>query len=399
MKILYISYCAPYDCAFHAGAQTLNYYMKRLSSMEQFDVDVVTYCGPEEVSKIKKESSGVEYHLVVRPKGMRRLLGRITSLNSKYNPFHRSCNLMTRYSTKLLLDKLVELSAANYKPDVVFLEWTQIVLIIDDVKKIFPEAKYIASEADVTFLSRERKYKNENKYVLKAYKKLQYYNCKKWEMKALNMADYIFTQNTKDVKLILHDGTIKINKVGVQTPYYHKSQLTYSRETNDILFFGAMSREENVSAVIWFIKNVMPLIEDLPCRFVVLGGGLSESVKQLQTDKIIMKGFVESIDEDFSKGMCFVCPLVLGAGIKVKVIEALYSDIPVITNQIGIEGINAVNGENYIHCEKPDEYASAIRQIYSQRDYHIHGRLVIEKEFSLDDSFKRYVDTIQTLGV
>lgn len=398
MNLLYVSYCPPYSLAFNAGAQTLYYYINRIIENEQYKVDIVTYCEKKELEKISKEDNKINYHLVIRPEGLSRFIGRIISINSKYNPFHKYCNLMTTYSTNLLLSKLRILRENGYYPNIIFLEWTQIVLLIDVIKKIFPNSKIISSEPDVTFLSRQRKYINAINPFIKFYKKIQFQNCKKREIVALRKSDYIFTQNNKDVELILNEDRINRNKVGVQIPYYHRSKDEYNRVNNNILFFGAMNRTENSTAVVWFIENVMPLIEDLPCKFVVLGGGLDDSLKALQNKKIIMKGFVQSIDEDFSQSMCFVCPLILGAGIKVKVLEAMYSNIPVLTNDIGIEGIPALNGRDYIHCITPNEYADAIRYIYNNDKIQYYGRQIIEKEFSLDKSLDNYLKVINQIG-
>ena len=66
--------------------------------------------------------------------------------------------------------------------------------------------------------------------------------------------------------------------------------------------------------------------------------------------------------------MCIVAPLVLGAGIKIKVLEALSAGMPVLTNDIGIEGIPAQNGKEYIHCNEPNEYAKYIKQLHENRN-------------------------------
>ena len=96
--------------------------------------------------------------------------------------------------------------------------------------------------------------------------------------------------------------------------------------------------------------------------------------------------------------MCFVAPLNLGAGIKVKVIEAMYTGITVLTNKIGIEGINAEAGVDYYHCENAEEYAETIRKIYNDELPMINGKKVIEKDFSLEKSFERYALKIKELA-
>lgn len=397
MDVLYIAYCVPYDKAYNAGAQTLNHYIKKLAKNDDINVDVVAYCNERERKEIEAIISNIKYHLVVRPKGILRFIGRITSIRSKYDPFHKGCNLMTRYSTQLLFGKLKEIANSGYVPDVIFLEWTQIVLFVNDIRRIFPSAKFVASEHDVTYLSFQRKYEKEENKLFKYYKGLQYRNCVNREIAALKSCDHIFVPSKKDKKLVTDKVPELEDLISIQKPFYHKTRLHRNRNNNDIIFFGAMGRIENSMAVKWFITNVMPLIQDLPCRFVVIGSGVTDELKRLETNKVFIKGFVPSIDETFSNAMCFVCPLLLGAGIKVKVLEALYAGIPVLTNQIGIEGIDAKDGIDYMHCEKPHDYAEGIRKIYEDPNIGINGRSLVERDFSLELSFDSYYATIRSL--
>ena len=78
---------------------------------------------------------------------------------------------------------------------------------------------------------------------------------------------------------------------------------------------------------------------------------------------MIVTGFVDSPNQFFEDSMCMVVPLVIGAGIKIKVLEGLSSGIPVISNEIGIEGIAAQNGNQYLHAETAVEFAEAIKKI------------------------------------
>ena len=90
-----------------------------------------------------------------------------------------------------------------------------------------------------------------------------------------------------------------------------------------------------------------------------------------------------------------------GAGIKVKVIEALSAGIPILTNDIGIEGIQAVNGESYFHCETPEEYAAIVRKIFNDEVDLINlqksQRQVIVNHFNLEKSVQSYIEMIESL--
>ena len=137
----------------------------------------------------------------------------------------------------------------------------------------------------------------------------------------------------------------------------------------------------------------MPLIEDLDIRLIVLGGNPSIDLRQMECERILVTGFVDSIAPFFQNAMCFIAPLILGAGIKVKVLEAISAGVPVLTNNIGIEGIFAKDQTEYFHCETPGDYENIIRKLVSDRinlrQIEDNDRAFIEK-YSTANSFYRY---------
>lgn len=100
--------------------------------------------------------------------------------------------------------------------------------------------------------------------------------------------------------------------------------------------------------------------------------------------------------------MCFVSPLLTGAGIKIKVIEALSAKIPVLTNEIGIEGIQAIDGVSYFKCENALDYERVIRNILQGKENTSEIAdaqvKVIEEYFNMNQSFLEYKEMIYNLG-
>ena len=83
-------------------------------------------------------------------------------------------------------------------------------------------------------------------------------------------------------------------------------------------------------SALWFIDNVLPLLSDIDIRFVVLGSNPTEELKAKESARVHVTGFVDAVEPYFEKSMCLVAPLVLGAGIKVKVNADGYEVLPVI---------------------------------------------------------------------
>ena len=107
----------------------------------------------------------------------------------------------------------------------------------------------------------------------------------------------------------------------------------------------------------------MPLLKDDGITFEVVGNHPRKEWNEVQSDKIQVEGFVEDVSPYFEHCLCMVAPLELGAGVKVKILEGLSAGIPVLTNTVGIEGIAAQDGKEYIHCNTVQDYVVAIRRL------------------------------------
>ena len=120
---------------------------------------------------------------------------------------------------------------------------------------------------------------------------------------------------------------------------------------NKFVFYGAWSRRENSSGLLWFIADVLPLL-DANCRFVVIGSGVNEDVReaaQVFGDAVEFVGFVDNPYALLAGARALVAPLFEGAGVKVKVLEALACGTPVVGTEISFEGIDE---KLLVHCHR-----------------------------------------------
>lgn len=401
-KILFISMCLPFENARNAGAKTFNFYINSFANDPQNEIVLISKVLPDEEAYLHSINKKIQIYTVSTPKNpIKKYFCYLKSLNSKINPYYKYGNMLSYEIYSQIRKILINLNNIGYEPDIVIMEWTTITLFIDQIKSIFPKAKFVASEHDVTFLGLERKYQSEKSFFYKILKKSIYENMKKRELRALLKCDLVVPHNDKDKEILVQNG-IDIKKINTIVPYYDKFYVIRDKVvSNDILFYGAMNRIENSQSAIWFIENVMTLLKGHNFRFVIIGNKPPANLLKLANDEIIVTGFVDDPSTFFAKGLCLVAPLVLGAGIKVKILEAMSSGIPVLTNNIGIEGIPAKDGHDYIHCESPDEYANAIIKLYSgdidRHQLSDNAMKFINNEFDIVASYAKYSNRIQEL--
>ena len=149
-------------------------------------------------------------------------------------------------------------------------------------------------------------------------------------------------------------------------------------------FYGAWNREENCECLKWFLKNVYPKLSD-DFEFVVIGGGMSDSLQEKLHlyHNFSYLGFVDDPIKEIAHCQALIAPLHKGAGVKVKVIDALSSGTCVIGTNVAFEGIedNAMH-KLFFRVESTDGFSAILN----------NWRLisVSEKQAAADEFFTRY---------
>lgn len=134
-----------------------------------------------------------------------------------------------------------------------------------------------------------------------------------------------------------------------------------------IMFVGGFGHRPNVDGVLWFAKNVYPLIKkknNIP--FYIVGSNPTNEIRNLNGNGIIVKGYVtdEELEKLYNTCKLVVAPLRYGAGIKGKVVESMCKGIPIVTTSIGAEGIK--NAESILKiADTAEEFANEVIELYS----------------------------------
>lgn len=162
---------------------------------------------------------------------------------------------------------------------------------------------------------------------------------------------------------------------------------------NDLVYVGGFGHPPNIDAVMWFAQEVFPLIlEKYPdMKWHVVGGSVPKQVEELASDHIIIEGFVpdEALEQLYRECRMAVVPLRFGAGVKGKVVEAAYFQIPLITTSIGAEGLSRAEGFMVVE-DDGRAIAEAICRLYEDYDelrrMSDSGNAFINKYFMLSEA-------------
>ncbi|SFI28216.1 Glycosyl transferases group 1 [Paenibacillus sp. UNC496MF] len=130
-------------------------------------------------------------------------------------------------------------------------------------------------------------------------------------------------------------------------------------DRNKLVFVGKMDIPHNSSAVVYFCERVWPSIKrQAPdTTFYIVGKNPTPQVLRLQEayPGVVVTGEVDDVKRVVGDSALMIAPMLFGTGIKTKIVEAMSWGVPVVTNHIGIEGINASHGEDLFVCDSDDD--------------------------------------------
>lgn len=200
------------------------------------------------------------------------------------------------------------------------------------------------------------------KYTRKGRFQLPWIKCS--EKKLLKTASKIITFSKKDslmIKKAYNLDSISVNFY-LKNGKFDYSDIDNKVHDNIFCFYGAWNRDENIECLEWFLNKVYPIVSST-LKFMIVGGGMSDNLKlklSMYTNIEIL-GFVDDPVAEIAKTQALIAPLHKGAGVKVKVIDALSSGTVVIGTNVAFEGIeDNVENKLFINCAAPEEYAQIL---------------------------------------
>jgi glycosyltransferase involved in cell wall biosynthesis len=130
----------------------------------------------------------------------------------------------------------------------------------------------------------------------------------------------------------------------------------------DMLFIGGYEHLPNVDAVLWFVREVWPLIRARggAQRFVIAGANVPAEIAALAADDIEVRGYVPELAPLFGACRLSVAPLRYGGGIKGKIVSSLSYGVPVVASSIAAEGMELQHEESILVADTPHDIADQV---------------------------------------
>jgi glycosyltransferase involved in cell wall biosynthesis len=240
-------------------------------------------------------------------------------------------------------------------------------LFYKKMKAILPSTRFIYDMVDIHFLRFKRAIELEPTRISL---KKNYKHFFHLETVVAPQLDYIIAISDKE-KEIMSQYADKNKIITISNIHYPKINISERKNFSDskgITFIGSI-HEPNIDAVKFLYEKIMPIVwKTNPELEVSIIGNVSEKLDLKLYPKFKFLGFVESIEEHFMNSKIMVAPLRFGAGVKGKIGQAFEYFFPVVTTDIGAEGMKLTDKKNVLIANDENSFAEAIIQLNTNKE-------------------------------
>lgn len=294
----------------------------------------------------------------------------------------------------------------NHKFDLVHIEWSHYAVYCQYIKTV----PVFVCTHNVEYLSWKRFYhaiQNPFKKLLGLHEWIKMYQ---FEKKFYPKIDYLSAVSYEDLQLI--EKEFGMNRVciipnGVNISYYDEIENT---PINDkIVYCGSMDTHVNQDAVLYFLREIFPLILELNSAavFQVIGRNPPDWLLRFSSDKVSFTGSVEDVRVPLKTAALEVVPLRIAGGSRLKILEAFAAKVPVLSTTIGAEGLNVQPNVNIEIADSNVEFAKkCVHLLENQKIRNMlveNGRKIVDEQYDwskispmVESAWNKAIDFFQT---
>jgi glycosyltransferase involved in cell wall biosynthesis len=182
---------------------------------------------------------------------------------------------------------------------------------------------------------------------------------------ALNVA--VSSVDAARLAAIAPGAKIAVVPNGVDTKVFQPS----SSQGSGIVYVGGTTWFPNRDALHYFSESILPRIREREPEAAVRWVGRASEAEQTHFGSrhgIEMTGFVPTIQPYVHDAACFIVPLRIGGGTRLKILDAWAMGKAIVSTSVGCEGLEAVDGVNILIRDSPEEFAAAVSLVLRDDD-------------------------------
>lgn len=268
-------------------------------------------------------------------------------------------NLALRFA-KPEFHKLIRKVAVEVpKPDVIQIDWIYMAEYLKTLRKAYPGVPVVLRQHNAEYVIFRRLAENESNPFKRLFLKYQAWKTKRYERRMMRRVDFYTTVTATDEALfrkLAPDTPGRTIPAGVDSARFERP--TGMPRERSFIILGSLSWAPYAQSVQWFLENVWSAYAKSNPGVIlyVVGSAPPPEVQRWNgTNGVLVTGFVDDVMPLMHRCSAMVVPLLSGSGMRIKIVEAMAASLPVITTSVGVEGIEALNGEHVLVGDRPDE--------------------------------------------
>lgn len=149
----------------------------------------------------------------------------------------------------------------------------------------------------------------------------------------------------------------------VDTNFFQPS--TATPEPDNILFFGAINYYPNTDGLLFFLDEVFPLIKQQrpSARLTIVGQLPPPSITSRASSDIVVTGLVDDVRTYINRASVVIVPLRIGGGTRLKIVEAMSMGKPIVSTQLGAEGIEVKHNQDILLADTAPDFAREVVRV------------------------------------
>jgi glycosyltransferase involved in cell wall biosynthesis len=357
MRLLVLSVTSPVPA--NNGVKMRTWSILRALAAERHELVLIAFADPCDANGLSPELSKICQRVIQVPH-------RFKSLSSSKDYVGRAAHLFAQVPYGVAAARSPQMASqlaamlSEKAVDAILCEQTDLVTNLPAQLAV----PLVVDFHNVDYLILERYVRFESNWAKRLYARLESHKLREWERRACQRASSAWACSEYDRALLQELGPglpvfVVPNVVDVD-----EYSADNAEDPRKILFQGGMDWYPNRDAVEFFVTQIFSRIRSqvTDVRFVVAGRNPPEGFRQhlSQVPGVEFTGTVPDMRAEIANAAVCVVPLRMGSGTRLKILEAAAMAKPIVSTNLGAEGLEFLKGEEILLEDDPSAFAGAV---------------------------------------
>jgi len=255
--------------------------------------------------------------------------------------------------------------------DLVLIEGIEMAPFLETVEGARPRPRVLFDDFNCEYLLQKRAFLTDVRYPWRwhgaLYSLVQWRRLRRYEADICRRADFVVAVSSADadaLRALVPGRSPLVVPNGVDVSAYDpRIPPAAGMDEHALVFTGKMDFRPNVDAVLWFAREVLPLVRrEVPdAHFWVVGQRPHPRLAPLRENPAVtLTGYVEDTRPYIAGASVYVAPLRIGGGTRLKLLEAMAMGRAIVATRLGTEGYEVRDGEELLFADDAASFARAV---------------------------------------